>query len=106
MQQEQREAGLRRHARDATDRHVGASRAVEEFHVDVDRGPVSSAADRDLVSHLVEVESPIPLLARRTTHHSAGTRWHVDLRLHPRGADLSDLLCPGRQDAIGDQKNV
>ena len=71
VQQEQREASLRRHAGDAADRHVRAASAVEELHVDVDRRAVPAAADRYPVSHLVEVQRLGALNARRPAHHLA-----------------------------------
>ena len=106
MQQEQREAGLRRHAGDPADRHVGAPGAVEELHVDVDRRAVPAAAHRDPVGHLVEVQRLGPLAARGAAHHLARARRHVDLRLHPGGGDLGDLLRPGGQHALGDEEDV
>jgi len=106
VQQEQREAGLRRHTGDTADRHVGAAGAVKELHVDVDRGAVPAAPHRDPVGHLVEVQGLGPLAARRAADHVAWAGRHVDLRFHPGGADLRDLLCPGRQHALGNEEDV
>ena len=100
VQQEQREAGLRRHAGDAADRHVRPAGTVEELHVDVDRRAVPAPPDRDLVGHLVEVQGLGPLRAGRPADHLPRARRHVDLRFHPRGGDLGDLLGPRGQHAF------
>ena len=71
VQQEQREAGLGRHAGDAADRDVRAAGAVEEVEVDVDRRAVPAAADRHLAVHPVEVQRLSALVAGGAAHDLA-----------------------------------
>ncbi len=106
VQQEQREAGLRRHPGDAADRHVRAAGAVEEVEVDVHRQAVPAEPDRHLALHPVEAQRPVPLLVHRPVDRRARPRRHVHLGLGPGGRDLGDLLHLGRQHAVGDQEHV
>jgi hypothetical protein len=106
VQQEQREAGLRRHPGDAGDRHVRTAGAVEEVEVDVHRQAVPAEPDRHLAVHPVEAQRPVPLLVHRPVDRRAGLRRHPHLGLGPGRRDLGDLLHLGRQHAVGDQEHV